>query len=248
MKITIKRMKANNASDECGLVAKLMHFAPENVWCTILNIMNTILKHEEILRAWRKTLFQMLQKPKQSKVTTDFWPIANIPLMYIFFAYLFLGCIEAPLEQWQPEEQHGLRRNRRIEEHFLTANMVIDKKLLANTPLWIVSLGIRGFWWRGLEVIVGSLRLHGASPLLIWLLQMTYAIQKSQVVTDNEKGHEFDICAGLRQGCLLSPRLFCSVLQLAMGHCCEVELNILVLIWATECRILGICAGSWQHA
>ena len=77
---------------------------------------------------------------------------------------------------------------------------------------------IRGFWWSGLEVIVGILKLHGASPPLIWLLQMTYANQKSQGVTDNDKGHEFDICAGLRQGCLLSPRLFCSVLQLAMGR------------------------------
>jgi len=33
----IRRMKANKASDECGLVAELLHFAPENVWCTILN-------------------------------------------------------------------------------------------------------------------------------------------------------------------------------------------------------------------
>ena len=48
LKIAIKRMKANKASDECGLVAKLLHFAPENVWCTILNIMNTILRNGEI--------------------------------------------------------------------------------------------------------------------------------------------------------------------------------------------------------
>ena len=40
-------MKANKASDECGLVAELLHFAPENVLCTILNIMNTILRDGE---------------------------------------------------------------------------------------------------------------------------------------------------------------------------------------------------------
>ena len=62
LKIAIKRMKANKASDECGLVAELLHFAPENVWCTILNIMNTILRDGEIPCAWRKTLFQMLPK------------------------------------------------------------------------------------------------------------------------------------------------------------------------------------------
>ena len=136
--ITIKGMKANEASEECGLVAGLLHYAPENVWCTILNIMSTTRKDGEIKCAWRKTLFQMLppqKKTKQSKVTTDFRPIANIRLMYKMFAYLFLGRFEGPLEQWQPEEQHGFR-NRRIEKHFLTANMVVDNKLLRNTPLW----------------------------------------------------------------------------------------------------------------
>jgi len=219
LKIAIKRMKANKASDECGLVAEFLHFAPENVWCTILNIMNTILRHGEIPCAWRKTLFQMLPKTKQSKVTTDFRPIANIRLMYIFFAYLILGRIEAPLEQWQPEEQHGFRKNRRMEEHLLTANMVIDKTLLANTPLWIVSLDLSKTFdrvdWKSLWE---ALRLHGVSPHLIWLLQITYANQKGQVVSNNDKSHQFDICAGVRQGCALSPRLFCSVLQLAMGR------------------------------
>ena len=48
---------------------------------------------------------------------------------------------------------------------------------------------------------------------------MTYANQKKgQVASNTDTSHEFDICAGVRQGCVLSPRLFCSVLQLAMGR------------------------------
>ena len=69
--------------------------------------------------------------------------------------------------------------------------------------------------WRSLWE---ALRLHGVSPHLIWLLQMTYANQKGQMLTNTDTSHEFDICAGVRQGCVLSPRLFCSVLQLAMGR------------------------------
>ena len=47
---------------------------------------------------------------------------------------------------------------------------------------------------------------------------MTYANQKGQVLSNTDASHEFDICAGVRQGCVLSPRSFCSVLQLAMGR------------------------------
>ena len=85
--------------------------------------------------------------------------------MYKMFANLMLRCIEARLEHWQPDEKHGFRSNRRIDEHLLTDNMVIDKTLLGNTPLWIVSLDLsRAFDrvdWRSLWEALG---LHGVSP------------------------------------------------------------------------------------
>ena len=163
-------------------------------------------------------VFKCGHKKKQSKITTDFRPIANIRLMYKkMFAYLILGRIEAPLEQWQPEEQHGFRSNGRIEERLLT--WLFDKTLLANTSLWIVSLDLSKAFdrvdWKSLWE---ASRLHAVSPHLIWLLQMTYANQKGEVVSITDTNHEFDICAGVRQGCVLNPRLFFSVLQLAMGR------------------------------
>ena len=162
----------------------------------------------------------ILAKTKRSKVTADSRPIANIRLMYNFFAYLVLGHIEEPLEHLQPEEKHGFTRNRRIEEHLLTANMVIDKTWLANTPLWIVNLDLSTVFecvdWKSSWKV---LRPHGVIPHLISLLQMTFANQKGQAVSNNDTTHEFDICAGVRQGCVLNSRLFCPVLQLAMGRC-----------------------------
>ena len=132
------RLKMNKASDECGLVAELLHFAPDNVVTALLGIMNQSLHTGEIPSSWNKTMFQMLPKTKNARTTTDFRPIAMVSLMYKTFAYLILGRIEELLEHAQPEEQHGFRTNRRIEEHLLSANMVIDKTLLANRLLWIL--------------------------------------------------------------------------------------------------------------
>ena len=36
------------------------------------------------------------------------------------------------------------------------------------------------------------------------------------MLSNTAASHEFNICAGVREGCVLSPRLFCSVLQLAI--------------------------------
>ena len=102
--------------------------------------MNDILHKEAVPSSWRKTLFQKLPKSDRACVPADFQPIANLRLLYKGFVYLVLGRVRATLEQHQPEEQHGFRSGRKIEEPLLTANMVIDKTLLANVRLWVVSL------------------------------------------------------------------------------------------------------------
>ena len=122
------------ASDECGLVAGLLHFAPENVWCTFLNIMNTIFLVKSHAPGAEGCSKSGKKKKKRPKLQLRKHP-PNVKII----AYLIFGRIGAPLEHWQPEGQHGKRQKRRIVEHLLAANMVIDKPL-TNTPLWIVSL------------------------------------------------------------------------------------------------------------
>ena len=141
-RFAIKRLKNNKAADECGLVAEVLRCGPHDCLNSFLQIRNDILQKGDVPPSWRKTLFQMLPVSHRARVPADFRPIASLRLLYKVFVYLVLGRIEETLEQHQPEEQHGFRSGRKIEEHLLTANVVIDKTLLANVPLWIVSLDV----------------------------------------------------------------------------------------------------------
>ena len=127
----------------------------------------------------------MLPKTHRARVPADFRPIANLRLLYKVFAYLVLGRIEPTLEQHQPEEQHGFRSGRRIEEHLLTANTVIDKTLLANekkVPLRIVSLDLsKAFDRVSWDSLWGGLLRHGVSEHLVWALRLIYWEQKGQI-------------------------------------------------------------------
>ena len=73
---------------------------------------------------------------------TDYRPLASVRLLYKCFAYLVLGRIEKSLEKSQAEEQHAFRGDRRLEEHLITADAVIDKMLSQNTPIWIMSFAL----------------------------------------------------------------------------------------------------------
>ena len=71
-----------------------------------------------------------------------FRPIASVRLFYKMFAYMILHRIEPCLDSHQPKEQHGFHAGRRLEEHLLTANLLLDKTLAANSPVVILSLDL----------------------------------------------------------------------------------------------------------
>ncbi|CAK0892951.1 unnamed protein product [Prorocentrum cordatum] len=131
--------------------------------------------------------------------------------------YMLQGPVEHVLESQQPEEQHGFRSNRRLEEHLLTAALVIEKTLAANVPLWIVRLELSKAFdrvsWAALREV---LRQLGVSDHLIWTLHRLYRDQEGQILGDWARSQAFPINAGVRQGCVLSPVLFTAVLEWAM--------------------------------
>ena len=86
--------------------------------------------------------------------------------------HLLLGRLEQFLEAGQPEEQHGFRPGRRLEEHLVTANLVLDKADAVGIAVWIISLDLskafdRVHWpalWTAL--VDEGIRVH-----LVWILQ-----------------------------------------------------------------------------
>ena len=98
---------------------------------------------------------------------TSVRPIASSRLFYKVFGYLVLSRVEEILEAKQPEEQHGYRPGRRLEEHLLTANLLLDKAAAAGITVWIDKFRlVKGIWPRTLANIVGSsTRTRGSRTL-----------------------------------------------------------------------------------
>ena len=110
-----------------GLTAEVLKHAPREFLDALLRLHNDVFYTGEPPVSWSKSLFTMLPKKVKAKQTTDFRPIANVRLLYKIFACLLLGTLEHVLDAEQPEEQHGFRAGRRLEEHLLSANILWDK-------------------------------------------------------------------------------------------------------------------------
>ena len=233
LRLAIKRLKMRKSSDESGLTAELLKAAPDEFFVRILEAFNVVLQSGRIPETWKLTTFRMLPKKLRAIQTSDFRPIASSRLFYKVFAYLILGRVEEILESKQPEEQHGFRPGRRLEEHLLTANLLLDKTAAAGIAVWIVSLDLSKAFdrihWPTLWV---ALREQGVPEHLVWLLENAYAEQIGEVMGEWGKSRRFSITGGVRQGCVLSPRLFSAVLQWALQQ------------WRTEIGHAGFDPGD----
>ena len=211
------------------MTAELLKAVPDEFFVRILEAFNVVLQSGRIPENWKLTTFRMLPKKLHAIQTSDFRPIASNRFFYKVFAYLILGRVEEVLESKQPEEQHGFRPGRNLEEHLLTANLLLDKTAAAGITVWIVSLDLSKAFdrihWPTLWV---TLREQGVPEHLAWL----YAEQIGEVMGEWGKNRRFSITGGVRQGCVLSPRLFSAVLQWALQQ------------WRTEIGHAGFDLGD----
>ena len=98
-------------------MAELLKNSPDDFPADLLHLFNNILYTGNFPSCWSRTLFKMLAKTARAQQPSDYRPIANIRLLYKTFAFMILGRIEALLEAHRPEEQHGFRQHRLMDEH-----------------------------------------------------------------------------------------------------------------------------------
>ena len=81
-----------------------------------------------------------------------------------------------------------------MEEHLLTANLVIDKSRDSNIPLWILRLDLsRALDSADWGALWPPLRAQGVSTHLIWIFQCLYSGQQGVVMSSKDDGNDFSI-------------------------------------------------------
>ena len=127
-------------------------------------------------------------KTWRANVPAKYRPVARTRPLYTTCAYMILARVDLLLETAQPEAQHGFRSGRRIEEHLVTPNLLIQESWGVNMLLWIVCIGH-----------LGELYPNNAIMSVLFKIGEKH-VQKSNIPGTNEITRLFDIKRGVRQG------------------------------------------------
>ena len=119
------------------------------------------------------------------------------------------------LDQYQPDDQFGFRRDKRIEDIFAILENIMGKTDEWNLPVWMISLDLRkAFDTIQFTPLFTALRNQGVPEAYVQLLAALYEKQKGSV----NGSTLFDILRGVKQGDVLSSMLFNAGLEAAFSE------------------------------
>jgi hypothetical protein len=210
----LKQMKPGKAADAQGICAEMISVDCPVLHDLILEVFNDVLRPGgEPPAEWRSSRLVVLFKKGDPTLTSNYRPIAILPILYKLFSRMLCGRLKLAITSQQSVDQAAYRQGFSTEDHLLALTLLIEAAAEWNMPL---VLGLVDFekafdtvehdsLWRALAEI-------GIKAEYIDLLKMLYGRQQSTVLAGTES-RSFILERGVKQGDPISSLLFLVVME-----------------------------------
>ena len=213
IRAALKRMAKHRCADKRGLVCEMFLQSGDSVHDYLAYCFNVMLLTRTFPPEWYDTCFTLLHKGGQADDPNNWRPIAILSITYKIYMRILFGRLHADLDVQQADDQFGFRPRRSVEHALLVFESVVSNSVEWNIPLYIVSVDLRKAFDRVEHAaLFRALATMGIHIEYINLLQLLYADMQGIVGTEPR----FPIKRGVRQGDVLSPSLFNTVLEDAL--------------------------------
>ncbi len=199
-------------------VKKHFHSPPElylEIWDLVgilmLNSFNFAIEHGVFHRDQKTSLISLLlKKGKDPLDCSSYRPISLIPCDLKIYAKVFASRMEKVIHSLIKEDQTRLHQGAQCIWQYASTPSYSWLCGLPPDPLCGFLTGCRKSLWQArVELYVAVLQCFGFSEHFISMIKTLYHSPAASVITGNIISPSFPLQRGTRQGCLLSPLLFC---------------------------------------
>ena len=172
-----------------------------------------------IAESWRHAETIVLFKGGCSKLPKNYRPIGVVSVVYKLFAMILLARMTSVLEQCQPEEQNGMRKNRGCNDHIHTLRLLAETAEEWGDTVWSASLDMeKAFDSISHGSVFQGLAWAGLGEGYCNFLKDLYARMTTCIAfTSDWKSTAVELQRGARQGDPLSPIIFITVLAFSLA-------------------------------
>uniref|UniRef100_A0AAR2KTQ2 Reverse transcriptase domain-containing protein n=1 Tax=Pygocentrus nattereri TaxID=42514 RepID=A0AAR2KTQ2_PYGNA len=174
-----------------------------------------IYEHNVIPNSWKTASISLiLKKDKNPSDCSSYRPISLLNVDFKIVAKVLARRLDALLPRLIHPDQTGFVRSRHGSDNVRRALNIVDHLSRNPDPAFIVSLDAEKAFdrvhWDFLFAVLKKINL-GSS--FINMIKSLYSYPNAVVNTNNFHSDVFPVSRGCRQGCPLSPLLFCLVIE-----------------------------------
>ncbi|CAH0717940.1 unnamed protein product, partial [Brenthis ino] len=209
----IDTQKADKTPGPDGISNEILRQGKEVLTPVLTDMFNNIISTEIIPQQWTESNIILLYKKGDKHEIGNYRPISLMSNIYKIFAKIILKRIERTLDEHQPIEQAGFRKDYSVTDHVHVVRQVIEKYSEYQLTYYISfidyskafdSLLHKNIW----EALVEQ----GIELKYIRLIKNVYRNSTARIQLE-KKSQPFKVGKGVRQGDPLSPKLFSAVLE-----------------------------------
>jgi hypothetical protein len=213
----IKTLKNRKAAGPDSIQGEMLKAdTSTSVWA-LHDLFKSIWDKEEIPTDWTRGLIVKLPKKGDLSVCDNWRGITLLSIPSKVFCRVIFNRIYNAVDQRLRKEQAGFRRGRGCIDQIFALRNILEQCIEWNAPLLVNFIDFKkAFDSIHRDTLWAVLRSYGIPEKIVKLIKLFYEHFECGVILLEGVSEYFEVKTGVRQGCILSPLLFLTLIDLVM--------------------------------
>ena len=212
--MALEHLKNNKAPGDDGITAELLKAGGKPILEVLQRLFNSVIHEGKTPQAWHRSVVVLFFKKGDNTLLKNYRPISLLSHVYKLFSRVITNRLARRFDDFQPPEQAGFRQGFSTIDHIHTLRQVIQKTEEYNRPLCLAFVDYeKAFDSVETWAVLRSLQRCRIDYRYIQALQCLYENATMSVRIQDETTRPIQLQRGVRQGDVISPKLFTAALE-----------------------------------
>ncbi|RVE40503.1 hypothetical protein evm_014848 [Chilo suppressalis] len=212
--MALKQLKNNKAAGDDGITAELLRAGGKPILKVLQRLFNSIILEGRTPKAWARSGVVLFFKKGDKALLKNYRPISLLSHVYKLFSRVITNRLARRFDDFQPPEQAGFRKGFSTIDHIHTLRQVIQKTEEYNLPFCLAFVDYeKAFDSIETWAVLQSLQRCQVDYRYVEVLRYLYENATMSVRLQNQSSNPIQLKRGVRQGDVISPKLFTAALE-----------------------------------